>query len=275
VGGIVPLLLAGVLLKVLPESPRYLTRMKARWPELRALMGRLGHAVPGDAVFIDGREKAVAQASVGQLFVPEFRRDTLALCGSFFFCLLSVYMGTNWVPQMLTRTGFDVGTASWGLTAFNFGGVAGAIIGALVIMRLGSRISMLTMAAGAIVGSIVLSVMAIGPQASVLVFVMLAWTGGLINAVQTTMYALAAHVYPTSIRGTGVGTAVAFGRIGGVISPTLGVWALDTGGPARYFGIIAGTMALAFAALSAVRRHVPGTSVIQTASPVVAAPVRH
>jgi MFS family permease len=130
VGGIVPLLLAGVLLKVLPESPRYLTRMKERWPELRALMGRLGHAVPGDAVFIDGREKAVAQASVGQLFVPEFRRDTLALCGSFFFCLLSVYMGTNWVPQMLTRTGFDVGTASWGLTAFNFGGVAGAIIGA-------------------------------------------------------------------------------------------------------------------------------------------------
>jgi len=272
-GGIVPLVLAGVLLKVLPESPRYLTRMKPRWPELRALMGRLGHAVPADAVFIDGREKAVAQASVRELFVPEFRRDTLALCGSFFFCLLSVYMGTNWVPQMLTRTGFDVGTASWGLTAFNFGGVAGAIIGALVIMRLGSRISMLTMAAGAILGSIVLSVMAIGPQASVLVFVMLAWTGGLINAVQTTMYALAAHVYPTSIRGTGVGTAVAFGRIGGVISPTLGVWALDTGGPARYFGIIAGTMALAFAALSAVRRHVPGTSVIQAAGPVVAAPV--
>src|SRR6195256_6457784 len=37
-GGIVPLVLAGVLLKVLPESPRYLTRMKPRWPELRALM---------------------------------------------------------------------------------------------------------------------------------------------------------------------------------------------------------------------------------------------
>jgi AAHS family 4-hydroxybenzoate transporter-like MFS transporter len=199
----------------------------------------------------------------------------LALCGSFFFCLLSVYMGTNWVPQMLTRTGFDVGTASWGLTAFNFGGVAGAIIGALVIMRLGSRISMLTMAAGAIAGSVTLSIMAIGPQASVLVFVMLAWTGGLINAVQTTMYALAAHVYPTSIRGTGVGTAVAFGRIGGVISPTLGVWALDTGGPARYFGIIAGTMTMAFAALAAVRRHVPGTSTLQAARPVVAAPVQH
>jgi AAHS family 4-hydroxybenzoate transporter-like MFS transporter len=275
IGGIVPLLLGTVLLKILPESPRYLARLKERWPELRALMGRLGHAVPADATFIDGREKAVAQASVGQLFVPEFRRDTIALCGSFFFCLLSVYMGTNWVPQMLRTSGFEVGTASWGLTAFNFGGVAGAIIGALVIMRVGSRISMLTMAAGAIAGAIVMSVMAISPQASVLVFVMLAWTGGLINAVQTTMYALAAHVYPTSIRGTGVGTAVAFGRIGGVISPTLGAWALDTGGPARYFGIIAVTMTMAFAALAAVRRHIPGASSVPATASVVAAPVRH
>jgi len=275
IGGIVPLLLGGVLLKVLPESPRYLARQKARWPELRALMGRLGHDVPADAVFFDGREQAVAKASVGQLLVPEFRRDTLALCGSFFFCLLSVYMGTNWVPQMLTRSGFDVGTASWGLTAFNFGGVAGAIIGALVIMRLGSRISMLTMAAGAIAGAIVMSVMAISPQASVLVFVMLAWTGGLINAVQTTMYALAAHVFPTSIRSTGVGTAVAFGRIGGVLSPSVGSWALESGGAPLYFRLLAGTMVATFAALAAVRHHSPGASSVRASGSVVAAPVRH
>jgi AAHS family 4-hydroxybenzoate transporter-like MFS transporter len=275
IGGIVPLVLGGILFKVLPESPRYLARSKERWPELRALMGQLGHPVPVDAAFFDGREKAVARASVGQLLVPEFRRDTLALCGSFFFCLLSVYMGTNWVPRMLVRTGFDVGVASWGLTAFNFGGVAGAIVGALVIMRVGSRLSMLTMAAGAVAGSIVMAAMAIGPQASVLVFVMLAWTGGLINAVQTTMYALAAHVFPTPIRGTGVGTAVAFGRIGGVISPTLGSWALDTGGPARYFTIIAGTMTMALVSLAAVRRHVPASSAVHAAGPVIAAPVRH
>ena len=102
--------------------------------------------------------------------MPEFRRDTLALFGSFFFCLLSVYMGTNWVPSMLTGAGFDVGTASYGLTAFNFGGVVGAIVGALVIMRLGSRITMLTMAAGAVAGAVVMAVMPIGPQDTVLVF---------------------------------------------------------------------------------------------------------
>src|SRR5262249_60111516 len=61
-------------------------------------------------------------------FPPEFRRDTLGLCGSFFFCLLSVYMGVTWVPSMLAGTGFTVGTASYGLTAFNLGGVVGAIV---------------------------------------------------------------------------------------------------------------------------------------------------
>ena len=46
------------------------------------------------------------------------------------------------------------GTASYGLTAFNMGGVVGAILGAFVIMRLGSRLAMLTMAAGAAAGAL-------------------------------------------------------------------------------------------------------------------------
>jgi hypothetical protein len=40
--------------------------------------------------------------------------------------------------------------------------------------------------------------------------------------VQTTMYALAANVYPTEIRGTGIGTAVAVGRIGNVLASYVG-----------------------------------------------------
>jgi AAHS family 4-hydroxybenzoate transporter-like MFS transporter len=275
VGGIVPLVLAAILLKILPESPRYLARLRERWPELRALLDRLGHDVPADATFVDGAERAVARASARELLVPEFRRDTFALCGSFFFCLLSVYVGTNWVPSMLSGAGFDVGTASYGLTAFNLGGVVGAILGALLIMRLGSRPTMLTMAAGAIAGAIVLAVMPIGPQAAFSVLAMLAWTGGLINAVQTTMYALGAHVYPTSIRATGVGLAVAFGRIGGVLSPTVGSWALDSGGASLYFGLIAGTMTLTFVALAAVRRHIPGASATIPATRPVAASAGH
>jgi len=260
VGGILPLLMAAVLFKVLPESPRYLARLPARWPQLRSLLRRLGHDVPDDAVFVDATEQPVSRVSARELLIPEYRRDTLALSASFFFCLLSVYVGVTFVPSMLVDARFDVGTASYGLTAFNLGGVVGAILGAVVIMRLGSRLTMLVMAAGALAGAIVLALMPIGPESAGAVLAMLAWTGGLINAVQTTMYALAAHIYPTAVRATGVGTAVAVGRIGGVLSPSAGSWALESGGSSRYFGLIAAAMAMAFVALAAIRRHIPGAA---------------
>jgi AAHS family 4-hydroxybenzoate transporter-like MFS transporter len=274
VGGILPLLLSVVLLKVLPESPRYLARRRERWPELAGLLQRLGHDAPKDAAFVDGTEKAV-RVSARELLVPEFRRDTLALCGSFFFCLLSVYIGTNWVPSLLTGAGFDVAVASNGLAAFNLGGVVGAVLGAVLITRLGSRLTMLTMTAGAIAGAVVMAAMPIGMQSAVAVLAMLAWTGGLINAVQTTMYALAAHVYPTGIRATGVGTAVAVGRIGGVLSPYAGSWALESGGASRLFSLIATTMTLVFIALASVRRHIPRASIVSGAGAVAAEPAGH
>jgi AAHS family 4-hydroxybenzoate transporter-like MFS transporter len=267
VGGTVPLVMAAILLKVLPESPRFLARLPARWPQLRALLRRLGHRVDDDTTFADPTEHTVARASARELFVPEYRRDTIALCLSFFFCLLSVYVGTTWVPSMLAGAGFDVGTASYGLTAFNLGGVVGAILGAVLIMRLGSRLTMLAMAAGAVAGAFALAAMAIGPSSAFAVLAMLAWTGGLINAVQTTMYALAAHVYPTAVRATGVGTAVAFGRVGGVLSPSVGSWALETGGSSRYFRLIGTTMVMAFVALAAIKRHIPGAADVRVPQP--------
>jgi AAHS family 4-hydroxybenzoate transporter-like MFS transporter len=273
-GGIVPLLLAAVLFLVLPESPRYLARHRRRWPELVALLGRLGHALPIETTFVDPTERAVSRPSAGALFVPEFRRDTLALCASFFFCLLSVYIGTNWVPSLLAGANFGTEIAGYGLTVFNLGGVVGAVLGAVIISRRGSRVTMLAMAAGAIAGGLILGSVPISTRSAASVLVLLAWTGGLINAVQTTMYALAAHVYPTAIRATGVGTAVAVGRIGGVVSPYAGSWALDAGGPSQLFFLIAATMTVVFTALASVRNHIPRAATVP-AGPIVADSAAH
>ena len=43
----IPIVLALVLWKVLPESPRYLASRRERWPELTRTMRRIGHDVPG------------------------------------------------------------------------------------------------------------------------------------------------------------------------------------------------------------------------------------
>lgn len=258
VGGILPIVLAAVLWRALPESPRYLARRRDRWPELGRLLERIGHPAPEGVGFVDLAEQMATKTSVRSLFTPDFRRDTLALWGAFFSCLLAVYTAFNWVPSMMTGAGLDLSVASNGLAAFNLGGVAGAITGGFVIARIGSRPTMLGMTAGAIAGALGLAAMPIAAGAGHLpIIVLLGITGALINAVQTTMYALATHVYPTTVRATGVGTAVAVGRSGGVLSTYSGAWALESGGSAAFFGSMATAMAAVFVCLALVVRHVP------------------
>ncbi len=258
VGGLLPVIAAIILLRYLPESPRYLARRPERWPELAGILQRIGHAVPPGSTFADLGETAIARTSVGALFSADFRRDTLALWGAFFSCLLAVYTAFNWIPSLLSDAGLGIAVASNGMAAFNLGGVAGAILGGILISRFGSRSTMLGMSAGAIGGALVLAVMPIAVSSGALpIIVMLGYTGGLINAVQTTMYALAAHVYPTMVRATGVGTAAAVGRTGAVISTYAGSWALDAGGSHAFFVLMAAAMTSVLFCLALVRRHVP------------------
>jgi AAHS family 4-hydroxybenzoate transporter-like MFS transporter len=220
----------------------------------------MGHSVDPRAGFVDTHEKSTGRVSIAAVFDPGYRRDTLALWGAFVCCLLAVYSGFSWLTSLLTSAGFDPSTANTGITAFNLGGVAGALAGGVAIARFGSRASMLTMAAGAVVSALVLSAMTIERGAAPLpIIAMLTITGALINGVQTTMYALAAHVYPGVVRATGVGTAVAVGRIGAIASGYAGTWAIEYRGSASYFGLIAAAMCATFVSLALIRRHVPAS----------------
>jgi len=237
-------------------------------------MRRIGHSVPDDVAYVEAAAGGgpVKKATIGDLFAPQYARDTLGLFGSFFFCLMANYV----MIQLLTSTlrdqgGFTPGAAPSGLQWVNIGGVVGAVLGALVIQRIGSRTTMLGMSAAAIAFSIVLAGWTIDPANPVTLLALLFITGGLLNAVQTTMYALAAHVYPTEIRSTGVGTAVAFGRVGNILAVYVGGYALDTAGVPGYFGSWAVLMALVFVSLAVIQRHVPRSSAAAETHPAPAA----
>jgi AAHS family 4-hydroxybenzoate transporter-like MFS transporter len=253
VGGVAPLIFGVLLIFLLPESPRFLARHPRRWPELAQLLRRAGYDVSPAAGFADSSEQSGVRGSLGALFVPEFRRDTLALWGAFVSCLLAVYTCFNWLPTLLAGAGLN---GSDGLLKFNLGGVFGALGGGFLISRLGSRPVMLAMAGAAVGVAFALGTMAVNAGAASTITILLILLGGLINAVQTTMYGLAAHAYPAAIRATGVGSAVSFGRLGGILSSYAGAWALQ-GGTSLYFNFLAGSMAVSFAALAIVARHVP------------------
>ena len=255
-GGLMPIVAAALLVRALPESPRYLARRPGRWRELAALLRRMGHPVSDDAEFSD-RAEGTAKTSLWTIFQRGWRRDTFALWAAFFSCLLSVYLGFSWLPTILTGAGLDTAVATTGLTVFNLGGVVGAIAGGRLLTRYGSRLTMVSMAVGAVVCALVLSAMEIGSGSLVPVLVMLTLTGGLINATQTTMYALAAHVYPTAFRASGVGTAVAFGRSGAILTGYAGPWALEYRGSQSFFWLMAAALVITSISLALVRRHVP------------------
>jgi AAHS family 4-hydroxybenzoate transporter-like MFS transporter len=250
-----------VLTQVMPESPRYLVRHPSRWPELAALLRRMGHPVADQATFVQPAGSAASRPSLASIFGRDLRVDTFALWGAFFSCLLAVYLGFSWLPSILTGAGLGTAVASTGLTAFNLGGVVGALVGGKLLTRFGSRTVMIGMAAGAVVCALIMSRMPITGGSAVLpILMMLTMTGSLINAVQTTMYALAAHVYPTAVRAGGVGTAVAFGRLGAILVGYAGPWALEYRGSESFFWLMAGALVVTCVSLAAVRRHVPAAS---------------
>ena len=260
-GGAVPVVLAIILFKVLPESPRFLASRRERWPELTRLLTRMGHPVPRDVSYVENEPgtESKSRASLGDIFAPEYRRDTIALFLSFFFCLMVNYIAILLIPVTFTQSKFAQADANYVQYIFNLGGVVGAIVGALFIQRLGSRVAMLGMSALAVAASLMLARTPLLPPASMELLALMVIAGALLNGVQTTMYALAAHVYPTEIRGTGVGAAVAFGRIGNSLASYAGNYAAKLGGNPGYFSSWALCMGLVFVSLALIGRHIPRT----------------
>jgi MFS transporter, AAHS family, 4-hydroxybenzoate transporter len=255
-GGVFPIVIAAALFPVLPESPRYLARHRERWGELAALLRRMGHTIDTSPAFSDGASSFAPRGRVADLFSDGYARDTILLWIAFFSCLVAIYLGFNWLPSVIAGAGLrSVASTSVGL--FNLGGVAGALAGGALITRFGSRPTMLTMAAGAVAGTVVLSRLPLGPRTSIFSLLMaLTLTGGLINALQTTLYGLAGFVYPTRVRATGIGAAASFGRIGAALSGYAGPWALGYGGSPAFFLLMGGSVAVTLVALAGVRRHV-------------------
>lgn len=259
-GGLVAIAVVLVLLKYLPESPRYLARIPRRWPELTRLLGRMGHHYAPGTSFADSRER-VERSSVAALFGAGSLRDTMALWSAFSFCLLAAYAGPNWIPSMLTAAGLSSTVANTGITLYNLGGVIGALSAGVGIRLFGSRLTMITTAAAGVAVALGMSTMTLAASSAVMpILVMFCLLGAIINAVQVTLYALAAHVYPAAVRATGVGMATSIGRVGTIASAYAGAAALDLGGSRSFFLMIAGTMFAVCLSLAAVRRHVPANA---------------
>ena len=260
IGGILPLVFTLVMVALLPESPRFLARHSSLWPRLSPLLARMGHVVPKGTIFEDTSERrGTGGNSPRSLFRDGLARDTAGLWLAFFFCLGSIYLVFGWLPAMLTHRGLDLATASTGLTVYNLGGVFGVLVWAVLVTALGSRGPLLSASlacAGSALALLLVPIQTAGDHT--VLIACLGVNGLLANAVQTSMYALAAHIYPTSIRATGVAYSATVGRAGGLVSSLVGASVIQAGG-GTYWQVLAVCMVIAFAGLAWVRSHIPAT----------------
>jgi AAHS family 4-hydroxybenzoate transporter-like MFS transporter len=257
IGGAAPMLIALLFLVALPESPRYLARMPQRRDELVRLLARMGHLVSADVVFDNAAETADEKGHIRALFESAILRDTMGLWLAFFANLTGVYLVFSWLPSMLTSKGLDIATASTGLSVYNFGGVLGILICTAAVTAFGTRRPLLWIAALGAAAALALEFAHIAPTGGHLVVMAgLGLEGFCAHAVQTTLFALAAYVYPTRIRATGIACAAGVGRAGGMLG-SLGGAAVIHAGSGAYLAVLAGSMAVTFAGLAIVRRHFP------------------
>lgn len=260
-GAVVPAALALVLYAALPESPKFLARRDPADPRLRGLLRQLAPAVDWGATRITFTEPAPG-SGLGALLTTTLRRTTLSLWVAYLSNLLVTFVFFNWLPTVLGAVGLPVAAAIRGALAFNLGGVAGALLAAALVLRLGSRPVAIVIGAGSIATTYLIGlhpVFAAGPAAlSWSLYGVMALAGICLNGMQVLLYGVAAQAYPTAVRASGLGSCGAVGRVGGLASTAAGGVMLQAGfSGSAFFGVLAATLLPTLAAVVALRAHVP------------------
>ncbi len=255
VGGAMAIAYALFLIFTLRESPKYLARQSSRWEELRALMTKMAHDVAHVREFTDGVIASAKRGNIAELFRHGRAADTSWMWIAFFMIQLSIYTAYSWLPTMLTTEGLSPALAGMGLTAYNFGGIFGAVLCAAAINRWGSRWPMIFWAAMSAVTAMGLKLVNITATPDTFLWG-LGLHGLFVTALQCAMFALCAHIYPTTIRTTGAASAMAFGRIGAFTSAFAGAAMITAGGSSAYLNLLGGSMVVTMVGLAMVRSHI-------------------
>jgi AAHS family 4-hydroxybenzoate transporter-like MFS transporter len=219
VGGVGPLLLVPILALRLPESVRFLALTGRANERVAQLLGRINpkaDLAPGTQFVV--HEPGLAGIPVLHLFRDGRTLATLLLWVVFFMSLLDLYFLSNWLPTVLNDLGASVSAAAVIGSMLQVGGVVG-------VFTLGSVIDRFSFRALTLVYFMaVFAIGAIGQLGHSELFVTMAIfaAGFCIVGGQTAANALAAALYPTSVRSTGVGWALGIGRVGSIVGPLVG-----------------------------------------------------
>ncbi len=214
----IPLLLLPLIMKYLPESVGFMVK-EGRTEEAAAVLSRVeptfkmkaGEQLQAPA----GKAKG---GSVLQLFREGRALQTVMLWVAFFCCLLMVYALASWLPKLMTKAGYGLGSSLSFLLVLNLGAIFGAVGGGWLSDKMNMpRVLAVFFAIAAT------SISLLGHKSSTeVLYILIAIAGATTIGTQILLYALGAQFYEMSIRSTGLGWASGIGRNGAIVGPILG-----------------------------------------------------
>ena len=210
-----------------PESAKYLVVKNKELDTAKSLIQKANPLVgvsAGDELFIN--EPPQTKSSLASLFSGNMIIITLLLWLAFIGGQVIVYLMSIWLPTFLQNAGWAADLSRQAVGHYYLGAFVGGLILGYLADKFGSAkiiIATFPLAAGLyfLLGQTVNDVdtwWMIAPIAGAFA------VGGIM-----ALAPFAAELYPTSIRGTGVGAALGVGRIGSIMTPFIGKALLAAG----------------------------------------------
>ncbi|MBF8270427.1 MAG: MFS transporter [Gammaproteobacteria bacterium] len=231
--GVISFGMLPVVYFLLPESLDFLvtSRRPGALEQANAILRRMRMAAFGELPPVE--EKLITSTGVravleGVRRLLEGRRKipTMMLWAAFMMSFATLYFLFSWVVILARDSGLAIEDALYAGIAQNLGAFVGTLILGYLSNRFGLRriIFIFFMLAAVVIvpyGFVKTSVAII----LILIFLLMFFVQGAFAG----LYIVAARLYPTEIRTTGIGWAIGFGRIGAIFGPSIAGFLLGAG----------------------------------------------
>jgi MFS transporter, AAHS family, 4-hydroxybenzoate transporter len=219
IGSVAPLVIAIILALWLPESVRFLLAHNIRLDEVRRTLERIMPGkIPADAELVATPDTARQGAPVTHLFTEGRAIPTVLLWVPFFMGFMILVTVTFWTPAVLNSVGFSLSAAALIVGLNNFGSVCASALSGWLVHRFGAYRVLIP---AFILGGLSLAWFGQATSSVVTLGIASLLAGFFVGGAGTGLIAVAAGMYPTSIRSTGIGWAMGMGRVGQLFGPFL------------------------------------------------------
>lgn len=217
----IPLIMLPFIYKEIPESAQFLAKNN-KHEELESILEQIDSNYAEKIDLKHGlafaNQKETQKVSYLRLFNRRYFLSTILISLIYIMGLLVINGVNNWLPDVMVRNGFSLGSSLAFSIFLNIGTMFGTITWATLADKKGFNKLLPILYS---IGAVCLMLMGVKTNIIILyVFVLL--IGIFLYSAHSLVNAFVSQFYPDDIRTTGVGFANSIGRVGGMLGPILG-----------------------------------------------------